>query len=418
MKGDDVSHILTPTFAVFGTVLGFVVLAVCVCKCSKKSNKRDPFHNSSMCNRTYDRQMPKHDEEYAIISEIELDSGTTFYKPSLPERGNDSSGNTYHTIEHGRDVSNTAVITLDEYSTPSDMITDKCKADPADEYKTTYDDPIRHNLQNTAECKRKSETKDANGNLAQESDNIRDKSFRDSRDGENEISESYEYIIDTKKETSVNEESLNTVKEQGKEAENDKFFESEESHAVECNFSTPARSVIGATGGNFECFIPTVLEGHSSSAEDKDYEDTNIIDGNFPSRPKDIFEEHVCLHCLKPEHLKRLGIKIIPDKPLEDVERRLSEPQRKTNYSATETDRTLRRCLTDVSRKDRQNDLIDFVENTDQDENFRECIVCNNVYDRMGRIREKLDTKNDVNEYDHLSNWKHISEEKTLMENS
>ena len=329
--------------------------------------KRETFRSSSMFNKTYGRQLQRqqsiNDEEYAIISEIELDSGTSCYKPRLPDRSN--SDPTYNKVGHDENIPRADIITLDEYSSPSDVIKDKdVKYDPASEYTTTYDDPVRHNEENIVECKRKSEVKDALEKQELETD----KTSPESQDDDAKVSESYESIAgatnsDGKVIADLGKPEIKT---------HISLLKSTEGEVEECD-SAQSRN---------NC------EEDVSVGDSPGYEDTNIIDGNFPAKPKHIFEEHVCLNCLKPEHLERLGIRIITeDKALEDIE----------NES-----------FLDESGDDKSLDNSVDSDGNINSENERECAICKNVYDCLGNVKKQKVTKSsgNVHEYDQLRNYK------------
>lgn len=329
---------------------------------SRKKARKEPLPHNVMYNRTYDRQMRKSDEEYAIISEIELDSGVSVYKPPLPERSTSSpDGNTYSIINYKQNIETNAVITLDDYSTPSDVIKDTTDFDLAAEYSTTYDDPIRHNADN--------EENAADDKQLSETNHDKRSSQYSTFQQKNASSKSYECL------TGAN-------------------------HSQHSTSALTQRSM-KKTDDNFETFTPSTISETKTAEQSNDYEDTNVIDGNFPTKPtKGITEEHICLHCLKPEHLKKLGIKLIPDKNLDDSEKRLSEPFRKVDADVTEPNRKLRRCKTDVTETDAQFNLIT-LKGT-----FRQCVECHNVYDHLGNFKETDDVNSKRNEYHHIGTVK------------
>lgn len=340
--------------------------------------------------------MPKNDEEYAIISEIELDSGVSVYKPPLPERSTSSpDGNIYNMINDRKDKQAAAIVTLDDYSTPSDVIKDTTDFDLAAEYSTTYDDPIRHNAEMSEETKYKWDNdKQVSGTNHDE----RCHQCSTLRQG-NINSNSYECLTGTEVETGSSKNST----ESGEINDGDKLGSNRISDTSNSKRSTSAliQRSMTKTGDNFESFTPSSVSVTRIPELPSDYEDTNVIDGNFPTKStKGIREEHICLHCLKPEHLKKLGIKLIPDKNLDYSEKRFSEPLRKVYGDVIENSRKLRRCKTDVTETDAQYNLITLKGTVGK------CVECQNVYDHLGNFIETDNVNSKRDEYHHIGTVK------------
>lgn len=386
--------VLVPSLTVFGAVAVAAIFICILCKLCDQKSKTETLRPNSMFNKTYDRQMPKTDEEYAIISEIELDSGATVYKPPLPEREiSNPVGNIYHRINYRNDSDSGAIVTLDDYSTPSDVIKDKVEDDPSTDYSTTYDDPIRHNAENINEIKRISETQEiCDKQLLEISQDVIVSKSRNQRDGNANV-HNYKHKTDTANVTDIVEEAIIDTKDTDKRCDSDKpeFVKICDTSGSVLKSSALDKTSTTKVNVSLEYFTPPGVEEASDVDTDSgpNYEDTNIIDGNFPARPKKhLIGQHVCLHCLKPEHLQELGIKIISERRVEHLEKRLSEPPRKTCADAP--CRQLRRCNTDVvNNSDDETDLISFTEELETAEGTKKCVECNTVYDKLGHIKAK-----------------------------
>lgn len=405
----------------------------------KNRRKGETQRPNSIANETYTpggfQQLRENDdEEYALITETDCDCITmSSYRPPVPERGTIAP---LHGLTHGRKYGDDVdILTLDEYSKPSDSIPDTYMSSLTAEYTTTYDDPIRHTVNNVIGDNRRN---DSEGTIMCETcvpqANNRDSKTkskvleRNSRNSQNSALCRHSSVSDTKTDIIINDNISDKHK-----TDDDKAVD------LELDEEVLEQKDYKQTDSNFVSFKPSDSNISKEALDDSDYEDTDITDGSYPTKctSKRIFEEHVCLDCLKPEHLTKLGIKIIEDDNVYEthtpLQQRLSEPVAHA-YDIDNIRFHPRQANTDVSFDDTQcagtsartnSDATSDAEDAEDaeetmtremlnDKCVRRCSICNTVYDRLGNVQPNIWQKCTDNVYDQFGNFEQFKKRRVL----
>lgn len=352
------------------------------------------------------------------------------YRPPVPERGRSIS--CYGLTHGGKYADDVEILTLDEYSKPSDSIPDTYRSSLTAEYTTTYDDPIRHTVNNEIGDNGRN---DNEGNITRETQsNNRDSKTtskvleRNSRNSQNSALCRNSSVSDTKTDIIINDKASDKHKTDEDEAL-DLELDKEREIWDGCNTRVLEKTDYEQTVSNFEIFKAPDSNISKETIDDSDYEDTDIIDGTYQTKcsSKQIFEEHVCLDCLKPEHLMKLGIKIIQDDNVYEshipLQQRLSEPVSQT-YGLDNITFDPRRDNTDVKLGDVQCESTSARTNSDaeatsarqilNDKCVRRCSVCNTVYDKLGNVEPNIWSKCTDNVYDKFGNFEQFKVRRML----
>ncbi|KAL4228569.1 hypothetical protein ACF0H5_011619 [Mactra antiquata] len=367
-------------FVTVGSIVVILVVGTVCCvvylyrKVKKGPNERT---DNVVNNRTYSQRITLSrgdmDEEYAHIldSDVGISGGTSVsYRPPLPSRGEEN---------YSGEVISHDVITLDNYSTPLDTM--KCCIQ--DEYSITYDDPIRINVTKPdhtkdevefrLKYKNKSEPKLSEKSVV-ESDNKMNKRV-DGVPGDNSLE--------------TNADSVKRV--------------SDYEISVVTNKVTDSTDKL-------------------SRSDNCEYELTTIAKSNDSSKKTCLFNEHICLDCLTPEHLKALGVSIVPDEneysTSKDLSKRFSAPSRAYHidtdtgpYCKIQSGEILKN-VNDVQKSTKASDEMKCTGKLEtcsaEDTNEKRCSVCHSVYDKIGKYDKKdwiKYTENVYEKFGHFSNF-------------
>ena len=366
------------------------------------------------------------DEEYTLISDMELDHNSAEqFKPKLPNRDGEVSATK---DEHSKE---TELITIAEYSEPSDNIREgyKISQTSADYCMTTYDDPIRLKLKEELKSNEKNSCKDTDSSELE----IKKSGTNGGHLVRFSCNSSNNADIHSDSSTPENGTGANCgFMSPGSEAKQGQSVKSlqrkDYDDAYEDGFGPLKQNQMTEevpNDGNIERALQDSVNDRDNIDvnDDADYEDPGVIDGKYRSKcsSNKLFEEHVCLACLKPEHLTKLGIKIITDDMYEKgktFQRCLSEPLSRPSCnsidfddsSGTETNQN-----ENIKRKDNTNDEqedrlqeLHVTKRNKTVSNVKRCSICNTVYDRLGNIQPNVWTKLTDNIYDQFGNLKHF----------
>ncbi|XP_052803148.1 uncharacterized protein LOC128233494 isoform X2 [Mya arenaria] len=302
-----------------------VILILIACFQIRKSRKRltERQRPNSVHNDTYNRErdaVERTEERYNRISDFDL----TDFKPELPVRGQTNQ-----------------ISVLDDYSMPPDSIPQEKETG---EYFVTYDDPIRSLVKQHNED---------NNHLSETRDESLERKFPDDEHACSSTHTDESCLVLNKGQVEFNRFkkaeafSLNrtarlkeNISDKTKEANNVKCKISEKkivsepciSTRLDNNLSTDQTKISGSfngialqnrvsvesSNGYTDCISKRPIKLIKQSEDSDDYEDTsNVNPEQFcaGAKPKErLFVNHVCIDCLTPDHLKKLGIRIIPDK--------------------------------------------------------------------------------------------------------
>lgn len=440
---------LSLTLGVLGCLVCIIPFVVWMCKKRRKS-KPERQRPNSLANRTYGHEILRQtdDEEYTVIIDISDGRDTVTYKPPLPGRSRSQD----------QDTQDTNIITLDDYSSPSDMMTEDFQGHDADDYSTTYDDPIRHHSLKTDIKETGVNVKGKHIDIETE---LRDKESYLEKENDSAISKVSDIGSEAVWQKNVeNSEEVNDFEIEKDKRNKDQIDCSSSSNNL-CNISSdcnirqsivvqdkiteasiklnadidslktsvnfdesssgkPASAsekVSGEADSDYEDtdIIDGIFPNKSKSrnSDSSDYEDTDLIDGKHPAKPELIFPTHVCLDCLAPEHLKKLGISIISDDNYcgshGNLKSTLSEPKRHSycnteylNVNLDEEDATVT-----VERCDESGMNI---KPTRFHHTDRKCSVCHTIYDTLGKVKRKQWKGVPDNEYDKICNTEHFQQ--------
>ncbi|XP_053408657.1 uncharacterized protein LOC128559866 [Mercenaria mercenaria] len=423
-------------------VIACVVFATVVCRKLKHSGQtKEQQRPNSVANRVYATEgfhnMQIDDEEYTLISDMEIEHQSSEpYKPPVPDRGSNTSKD--------KDTKEIEIVTLAEYSLPSDNVRVGCKISQISDYcMTTYDDPIRLKLKE--EHKKKGDSVRIENCLPDGNDprpNKRDRktnsknldrnswnsqvSDRNSRNSQMSSlypnSATADIGIDTQSTAALSEVKYAKNRHETIDLENTTHTKQNEDtyeDSVTKMDQKQGKEILENLG------IHETLSGENDIKEnpgdDSDYEDPNILEGNFPTKCSSPFEEHVCLHCLKPEHLTKLGIKIISDDMYEKskiIRRSISDPSARVYYNKVDIGSGEEEEIKLQDDQKHERDRVKNEEDTLTDLNVvrrkkttataRRCSVCHTVYDKLGDTQQNAWANCTDNVYDKFGNFKHF----------
>ncbi|XP_060557642.1 uncharacterized protein LOC132718050 isoform X2 [Ruditapes philippinarum] len=424
-----------------------VVFGVIVCRKFKKIEKvREKQRPNSVVNRGYamevfSNQPQLDDEEYTLISDMEVQNiSAEQFIPKLPDRVVETDNR----MRDKKAVKESDVITIAEYGVPSDNIRAECKiSQTSNYYMTTYDDPIR--------LKRKEEL-DNNDKYSCKDDNMHSNGSEfDKRESETNVVHLKRHsfnsnVVDIHNDSAADEKrspetrafSLtenNVISGKLDSTQSVKSVRSKQDEDGYEDGFAPLKQIPVTDESKNDGDLEPELENNTSKCEQNnahdgdDYEDPGLIDGKYRSNypPSKLFEEHVCLSCLKPEHLTQLGIKIITDDMYEkskNVQRCLSDPVPRSYSREIDIDGS---CFSEPDRSNhpKQKDIADdeqadtlqqlHVEKRKRTGlNTRRCSVCHTIYDQLGNVKLNVWAKCTDNVYDQFGNIKHFQHRKQI----
>lgn len=298
---------------------------------------------NSFSNRTYSRS-PRAEEdntsEYAMIMDTDCPDSCTpdngcldSYKPELPAREPNK------------------VTASDVYSEPTDSLV---RPPPtAADYLVTYDDPIRDIVKkyNMTRAQKAYDIKDLNEkrvesfkrkqfknvypNISHQGDELVKRNTADgsdntsnSRSRENPDSETIQRHLqqdDASEDVSGCKDLINNYSEDDGTQNTDAENEDRDCSAGYFDCISAKRPAADRASRDEQCL---------SASDNSDYEDTSVCNSATQfhtiraSSSCDLFKEHVCLHCLTPDHLKKLGIRIVSEDNLYSTYRYTNWPKR------------------------------------------------------------------------------------------
>ncbi|XP_052803127.1 uncharacterized protein LOC128233480 isoform X2 [Mya arenaria] len=319
----------------------------------RKSRKRliERQRPNSVQNHTYGRGRVVEEsieETYNLINDFELKD----FKPELPARG-----------QHNQ------ILVLDDYSMPPDAIPQKTESD---EYFVTYDDPIRSLVKQHNEADQKqrydinhlSETRvESFKRKFQDDKGLCSSTYTDKSSlvlneehvefnrippsetlSLNRTGRFKKFSFETKKhsykskETNIvnfdfldkkiaSEPSISIRSENNsvltgacesdeRSPENIAADQTKTSGSLD-GIALQNRVSVESSNGYTDCISKRPTKLIKQSEDSDDYEDTSNVNHEqlcADAKPKEhLFHNHVCIDCLTPDHLKKLGIRIIPD---------------------------------------------------------------------------------------------------------
>lgn len=362
---------------------------------------------------------------------MEVEHGSAdSYKPPVPARGDSKTGTK-------PEKSAQEVIILGEYCTPSDQLRVGYKISQTSDYcMKTYDDPTRHKSTTSTENYSKREgiencsCENKEEQLHKRNSNT-DSLGRSSRNSE--IWTAANTLVTTDLNRDTNGESSNTDFKHEKIREEagdiNSTIQACQKDKSENHIVTLIKQEHTKADGHFEIFTGlksketgTEVNTSKTDSDDSDYEDSSTLGEMFQTTnsSKPVLEDHVCLDCLKPEHLTKLGIKLISEEMYEkqnNLQRSRSDPPPQYCYCNTKsvdeehgsnTHKTQSEVQTETVPSEHDTITAFKVLRNKNSSTCTRCSVCHTVYERLGIESLNAWTNCTDNVYDKFGDFKHF----------